>query len=271
MPRPVPPALSGIAAALRPPMRALLGQRWAGAHHLPASGGFVVVANHVSNLDGPLVGDFLLASGAPPAFLAKSELFARPRVGALLRSAGQVEVRRDTDAAEQSLDAAREAVAEGRCVVVFPEGTFTRDPDLWPMTARPGAARLALETGAPLVPVVCWGGQRVLPPFTSRFRPFPRETAQVVAGPPMTRTELLGGVDEAADPAVGPAEGTAAAGPDGGPAAGAGADPAVVATDAIMDRLTAMLAVVRGETPPARRWDTRIDGDPHPRRPRSGR
>ncbi|MGC5615844.1 lysophospholipid acyltransferase family protein [Georgenia sp. Z1491] len=263
MPRPVPPALGAIAALLLPPLRTLVGRRWSGTRNLPRSGGFVVAANHVSNLDPVLVGDLLLTHGAPPAILAKSELFARPVLAAILRAAGQVEVRRDSADAARALDDARAALRSGRCVLVFPEGSFTRDPDLWPMTGRTGAARLALEAGVPLVPVVTWGGQRVLPPFTSRFRPWPRVTAEVVVGRPMTREDLL--PDAPAAPEAAPGAGPT---PGATPGADLTADELAGATARIMDRLAAMLGVVRGETPPLRLWDTRVDGDPHPRRRR---
>jgi 1-acyl-sn-glycerol-3-phosphate acyltransferase len=248
-PRPIPPVMVGAAAVVVPAMLLAIGRRWTGGHHVPRTGGLVVASNHVSNLDPVLVGEFLLAHGAPPRNLAKAELFGNPVVGGLLRAAGQVAVDRDSTAAAHALDDAREALRDGGCVVVFPEGTFTRDPGLWPMTARTGAVRLALEEGVPLLPVVTWGGQKVMPPFTSKFRPLPRTRADVVAGLPMGRDELLGS--------------------DSSGASGAGSpvDPAdlVRATDRLMDRLTAMLAAVRGERPPARRWDTRIDGDPNPR------
>ena len=57
-------------------------------------------------------------------------------------------------------DAAVAAVRKGECVVVYPEGTLTRDPAQWPMTGKSGAARIALETGCPVIPVGQWGPQR---------------------------------------------------------------------------------------------------------------
>ncbi|MGC5626626.1 lysophospholipid acyltransferase family protein [Georgenia sp. Z1344] len=266
MPRPVPPALAAVAGLVVPPLRLLVGRRWSGGEHVPPTGGFVVASNHVSNLDPLLVGDFLQAHGAPPAFLAKSELFTSGPVGRILRAAGQVEVRRDAEDADRALDHAREALADGRCVVVYPEGTFTRDPDLWPMTGRNGAVRLALEAGVPIVPVVSWGGQRVLPPFTSRFRPLPRTTAEVVAGRPMGRAELLGDGGGAGRESHGVVADSSDAGNGSDDVAALTPEALTRATDRVMDRLAAMLSVVRGEPAPEHRWDTRVDGDPHPRR-----
>jgi 1-acyl-sn-glycerol-3-phosphate acyltransferase len=67
----------------------------------------------------------------------------------------------------------------------YPEGTCTRDPELWPMTGKTGAARLALTTGAPVIPVAHWGAHELWPYGTKRFRPFPRKTMRVIAGPPV--------------------------------------------------------------------------------------
>ena len=63
---------------------------------------------------------------------------------------------------------------DGECVVVYPEGTLTRDPDLWPMTGKSGAARIALETGCPVIPVGQWGAQELLPPYAKQARPASR-------------------------------------------------------------------------------------------------
>ncbi len=53
-------------------------------------------------------------------------------------------------------------LARGDMIAIFPEGTLTRDPDLWPMVARTGAARMALETGVPVIPVAQWGAHQLL-------------------------------------------------------------------------------------------------------------
>ena len=88
------------------------------------------------------------------------------------------------------------AVDHGECVVVYPEGTLTRDPDLWPMTGKTGAARIALATGAPLIPLGIWGPQEVLPPYERKFRILPRKTMHVLAGPPVDLSDLVDrGVD----------------------------------------------------------------------------
>jgi len=73
-----------------------------------------------------------------------------------LRAAGQIPVERLSKNAIGAFDAAVQAVRAGECVVVYPEGTLTRDPDLWPMVGKSGAARIALETGAPVIPIGQW-------------------------------------------------------------------------------------------------------------------
>ena len=63
----------------------------------------------------------------------------------------------------------------GECVVVYPEGTITRDPDLWPMVGKSGAARIALATGCPVIPIGQWGAQEVLAPYAEEARPVPAQ------------------------------------------------------------------------------------------------
>ena len=130
-----------------------------GAEHLPTSGPVVVAANHVSHLDPLHLGVAVVGRRRHVAFLAKRELFESPKVGWLLRLMQQVEVDRGGDAA-RSLGPAVDHLREGWAVVIFPEGTISTS--YVPAPPRLGAARLALEAGAPIVPAAVWGGQRVL-------------------------------------------------------------------------------------------------------------
>ena len=85
-------------------------------------------------------------------------------------------------------DAYREAIAaiqRGEIVVFYPEATYTADPDGWPMKAKNGIGRIALVTGAPVIPVANWGTQDVLPPGSPLPRFFPRKRVSIVAGPPV--------------------------------------------------------------------------------------
>ncbi|MGW3046167.1 lysophospholipid acyltransferase family protein [Kitasatospora sp. NPDC001159] len=172
----------------------LAGRRdWRGADHFPRHGAYITAVNHTSAFDPFVYGYFQYRNGLPPRFLIKSSLFGRPVIGRLLRAAGQIPVERASTRAAQALDVAREALADGQCVAVYPEGTLTRDPDLWPGPAKTGVARLALMSGAPVVPVAQWGAHRFVPPYGRggrRVRFLPRPTFVVAVGPPVDLSDL---------------------------------------------------------------------------------
>ncbi|MFD1504665.1 1-acyl-sn-glycerol-3-phosphate acyltransferase [Georgenia yuyongxinii] len=225
-----------IAAVLQTVMRVVTVPTWRGAEHLPA-GGFLAVGNHVSNFDPLTFAHFLHGNGVPPRFLAKSSLFEVPVLGRMLRRLDQIPVYRGTAQAAEALVAAEAALAAGEGVAVFPEGTLTRDPAMWPMSGKTGVARLALRTRVPVIPVAQWGAHLVLPPYTSSFRPLPRKPVTVVAGPPVNLDDLY---DRPLEQEV-----------------------LQEATRRIMAAVTAQLADIRGATPPAEPYDMRRDGDPH--------
>lgn len=210
---------------------------WDGQERLPPAGGLIVVANHISNADPLALGQFLAYTGRWPRFLAKSSLFRVPGVGGLLRGAGQIPVERGGSHAVDALGAARTALEAGRTVVVYPEGTITYDPELWPMRGRTGAARLALATGRPVVPVGQWGAQEFL---RGRHVGLPRfwvrPTLRVVVGTPVPLDDLRG---RAVDAAV-----------------------LREATERIMAALTGLVEQLRGEPAPAVRFDPRADREP---------
>jgi 1-acyl-sn-glycerol-3-phosphate acyltransferase len=218
-----------VVRVLRPVLVLLARRDWRGTGHLPASGGVVVCANHLSHLDPLTLAHFLLDAGRPPYFLAKDELFATPLVGTVLRRAEQIPVHRGTGDARAALEAAVAAVEAGRCVAVYPESTLTRDPALWPMAGKSGAARIALTSGCPVVPVAQWGPQDILFPYSKRPRLFPRRTVHVVAGPPVDLDDLRGRPVDAGLLAE--------------------------ATRRIMADVTGLLEQLRGEVAPARPLD----------------
>jgi 1-acyl-sn-glycerol-3-phosphate acyltransferase len=170
---------------VKPPLLLLTRRNWRGAEHLPASGGVIVVANHVSHADPLTVAHFVHDAGRWPQFLGKQSVFDVPVVGWLLHRVRQIPVRRGTVDAARALDAAVDAVKAGDAVVIYPEGTITKHPALWPMRGRTGVARLWLATGAPVVPVVSWGPQAIFDPRTGKLRPRLRTPVTVVAGPPI--------------------------------------------------------------------------------------
>ena len=143
-------------------------------------------------MDPLTFGHYIHANGRVMRFLAKASLFQVPGLGALLRSAQQIPVHRDTGDAADAYRSAVEAVRAGQLVAVFPEGTLTRDPDMWPMRGKTGAARIALATDAPVIPIGQWGAHRVLPRYGKRIHPFPPKTVHVWAGPPVPLDDLRG-------------------------------------------------------------------------------
>lgn len=156
----------------------------AGGEHIPRSGGVIICPNHLTQLDPPVIGEFLAEQGRWPRFLAMSSLFTIPVLGGLLRRAGQIPVQRDTIRAVDSLVAAKAQLEAGHLVVVYPEGRMSLDPQLWPMVVHTGAARLALETGCPLVPLAQWGAQSIIPPHhLAPIRLGGRQLCRVLAGP----------------------------------------------------------------------------------------
>ena len=175
---------------LRHPIMALTKRDWRGGEYLRRDGGIVLAMNHLSWFDPFVAAHFANDNGRPARFLAKSEIFKVPGLGAILKGSGQIPVHRGSTEAASSLHSAVEAVRNGECVIVYPEGTLTRDRNLWPMTAKTGAARIALTTGAPVIPAAQWGPQEILPPYAKSFKPFPRKTMHVWAGPEVNLDDL---------------------------------------------------------------------------------
>jgi len=99
-------------------------------------------------------------------------------------------VMRGTKDAAVAVEAAVQAAASGECVIVYPEGTITKDPDLWPMPAKSGAARIALTAGVPVIPMAHWGAHEVMGPYRKEFKAFPRKTMHVLVGPPVDLDDL---------------------------------------------------------------------------------
>jgi 1-acyl-sn-glycerol-3-phosphate acyltransferase len=212
-------------------MFAMTRPDWRGGEHLPTDRGYIAAGNHMTNVDPLTFAHFLYDHGVAPRILAKSSLFTVPVLGPVLRATGQIPVYRNSTQAGDSLRAAVEALAAGECVAVFPEGTLTRDPDLWPMVAKTGVARLALTTRAPVVPIAQWGAQDLLGRYQKVLKPFPRKKVTVVAGPPVDLDDLYGRPLDAATLRE--------------------------ATERVMTAITVQLEEVRGEAAPPVRFDVR--------------
>ena len=182
-------AYRAAVGTIRPAMRVLTRRDWRGAEHLPATGGCVVAANHISHADPFAVAHFLFDNGHPPVFLGKASLFEIPVLGRWLAACGQVPVYRNAGRAVEALRDAIAAVEAGRCVVVMPESTITKDPLGWPMVGKTGAARIALRTGVPVLPLGQWGAQELLEPG-GRFHPWGRPVMRMSLGPPVPLDDL---------------------------------------------------------------------------------
>ncbi len=138
---------------------------WFGLSHehldrIPTTGPAIIACNHISYLDPLTNGDAVVRAGRRPRFLAKEDLFRIPVVGRALRGAGQIPVSRGKRD-RSSLDRAVAALERGEVIVVYPEGTVTKREDGLPMEGKTGTARLALQSGAPVIPMASWGSQAV--------------------------------------------------------------------------------------------------------------
>jgi 1-acyl-sn-glycerol-3-phosphate acyltransferase len=169
-------------AILKPLMLMWTRKHWVGMENIPAKGGIIIAANHVSNIDPLVVAHYIWDQGRIPRILAKHSLFKIFGLGSLLRATGMIPVYRGTSQAGDALRSAVQAVNAGRCVLIFPEGTATKDPELWPMKGHTGAVRLAHATGAPLIPLAHWGTYDLLPRGKFFPRGIPRKRIDVIAG-----------------------------------------------------------------------------------------
>ena len=183
--RGVPPFGMCVAIPLVYPFASLMFRlRYRHAERLPARGPVLLVANHVSILDPIACARLVFDSGRFPHFLAKESVF-KGVVGTLLRSAGQIPVARSSADAHAALDAAKADLDAGNVIVIYPEGSVTRDPDWWPMQARTGVARLALTTDAVVLPVAQWGPQTVHDYHRKKLRLRLRAPADYLVGEPV--------------------------------------------------------------------------------------
>jgi 1-acyl-sn-glycerol-3-phosphate acyltransferase len=91
-----------------------------------------------------------------------------------------------------ALTAARELVSKGRSVIVYPEGSLTRDPDMWPMRGKSGAVRLALELDIPIIPIAHWGTQEIMARYSKQISLFPRKHVFIKVGDPVDLSKYRG-------------------------------------------------------------------------------
>jgi len=137
--------------------------------------------------------------------------------------------------AKQTMKQSADLVEHGRGVIVYPEGTLTRDPDLWPMRGKSGAVRLALADGIPLIPMAQWGTQEIMGRYQKGLSLWPlRKPVRVLIGDPIDVSDLRARATE----------------------------PAALneATSRLMQAITALLEQLRDEKAPAERWNPSSHG-----------
>lgn len=223
------PTYNGLAAVIIPAISAMASLRIRGHEHIPPTGAFVISPNHYSEIDPIIMAVAVWKSGRVPRFMAKASLWKIPILKQILDAAGQIPVERaGRNAHGAPMDAARRLVEDRQGVIIYPEGSLTRDPDMWPMRGKTGAVRMALEAGVPLIPAAHWGTQKLMPRYGKFIKPIPRKRIDILFGPPVDLSDFAGRTD--------------------GPTLTA-------ATDRLMAAIAGLLGELRGEEPPAERWD----------------
>ncbi|MEY4019823.1 MAG: hypothetical protein RLZZ590_1123 [Actinomycetota bacterium] len=222
--------LALVASVLIPLVRLLFKTRATGVEKLPKKGAYVLVANHVTNVDALAVAYFVyVILKRAPHFLAKGSLFKVPFIGTCLRAAGQIPVYRGGQRNDEQLRAAHAFLEAGHTIAIFPEGTLTREPDLWPMRGKTGAVRLALETNVPVYPIAHWGSEQILPQYGSKFRPGFWKPVDIVVGDEIDLSRFRGKKLTSAE--------------------------VHEATEIVMSEITHLVEGLRGQIAPRELWD----------------
>ena len=167
--------------------------KWRNLQRVPApeQGGVIIAINHLSHADTTLMARLIWSSGRVPRFLIKAGVFEWPVIGRMMHGAGQIPVYRGTANAAQSLRDAVTALERGEAIVIYPEGTTTKDPDGWPMQAKTGIARLVLAApDIPVVPIGQWGPHKMGGFSIKRFGR--RRTSWASVGEPLDMSRFGG-------------------------------------------------------------------------------
>jgi 1-acyl-sn-glycerol-3-phosphate acyltransferase len=220
-----------IAFFLAPILRLIFKVEVTGMEKLPKKGAYILTPNHATNVDGLAVAYFIyIILKRGPHFFAKEALFNIPLVGKVLLAGGQIPVfRKGGQRNDDSFKIANLYLQAGHTICIYPEGTLTREPNLWPMRGKTGAIRLALDSGVPVYPIAHWGSEQIMGRYSSKFRPGFWKKVQILVGdeidlaryrkPDLTPEELL------------------------------------EATEHVMRRITSLVEQLRGEKAPATLWD----------------
>lgn len=208
-----------------------------GTENIPENGPYLLVVNHLSAVDPLSLCWFYMKRKTKIRFLAKKSMFSVPVMGKIFAGMGLIPVDREVNPA-QSLEAATKALKDGDIVAIWPEGTFTQDPDQWPMSFKTGAARLALDTGVPVIPIAQWGAQFVKGPYSSKIDFRPGRTIRYQIMPPVDLSDLMS--EQGSDNHEAVKE----------------------ATSRMHTALTKGVAQLRGLEPPTRMWQAKTKAGP---------
>lgn len=220
-----------VASILQPIVRLMFKIEIKGVEKLPKSGPYILTPNHATNVDalGVAYVIYVILKRAPH-FLAKERLFQIPLIGKILLAAGQIPVfRTGGQRNDDSLRAAYAYLEAGHSICVFPEGTLTRDPDMWPMRGKTGAVRLALQSGVPVYPIAHWGSEKIMGRYSKKFRPGFWKKVQFLVGDEIDLARFR--KDQ-----LSPAE-------------------LHEATDVVMSEIVKLVEQLRGGKAPQKRWD----------------
>lgn len=186
------------ASILMPLLNLITKRNWLNTEKIPKSGAAIFYSNHLSYMDALVLAHYLYKNGRAPRFIGKEAVFRIPVVGWVLYKAEQIPVKRESNSAAVALAEAISALKMGHAIGIYPEGTLTRDPNLWPMTGKTGAVRLAVASGAPLIPVAQWGVHKILAPYSKVLKVFPRKKVTLICGDPVDLSKWRGKEDDPA-------------------------------------------------------------------------
>lgn len=227
-------AFKTVAAVVLPLFGAMTDIRVRNPEALPAEGPFILSPNHYSEIDPIIMGIATWKSGRAPHFMAKASLWKIPVLRSVLDKLGQIPVERDRSSVSGAPMAAAKRIIENQTpVIVYPEGSLTRDPDLWPMRGKSGAVRLAKAAGIPLIPAAHWGTHRLLPRYARMVRPIPRKRIDVVFGEPLDLSHVTDVQNQAQ---------------------------VTAATNQLMQEIADLVGELRGLEPPPERWNPSASG-----------
>ncbi|MDP9801613.1 1-acyl-sn-glycerol-3-phosphate acyltransferase [Arcanobacterium wilhelmae] len=215
-----------------------------GIEKIPASGPVIIAPNHTDYFDIILMGLAVVEAGRTPIWVSADQYFKIPVFRSILKAVNTVPVYRSTGHAGDAMAGMKKALEQGGCLVVFPEGMMSVDPQKWPITGKTGIARLsAMVPGTTILPAAQWGTERILEPWSLKLSwKWLRSPSTVVIGDPVN----LGLTEDSPHGEV------------------------KAATERLMKAIEKLLVPLRqanplGFTTEPRdvRWDKKRDGDPH--------